>query len=213
MSALHVVRRRVDGQYAVDAWGHDADLVTTADPLLRARYRIEVMGTDRLESIGPLVVVANQHLGISEGTVVAEAVRRHVGAAVRAANLLDVPLLGSLQRRFGAVLPRRDEVTGLLREGGIVAVMAAPNPRNRLRAGRIDPSLMAAAVDLGAPVLPVAVLGSELGRSWRVWVGHRLASDRGRGPLAAVEVADDARRAVQDLLDAAEPLPSRWWAR
>jgi hypothetical protein len=75
--------------------------------------------------------------------------------------------------------------------------------------GPVRAELVAPAVASGAPVLPVAISGNRFGRSLRVDVGPPLVRRRRRaGPLAAVELADGAREAVQALLD--ESAPQRW---
>ena len=60
----------------------------------------------------------------------------------------------------------------------------------------------------GAPVVPIALVGREIGRAWTVVIGAPIASRRG-GPLAAAELAETVRSAVQTQLD--EALPTSWW--
>jgi hypothetical protein len=67
---------------------------------------------------------------------------------------------------------------------------------------------MAPAVAADAPVIPVAIHGHRLGRLLRVDVGPHVARRRTAGPLAATELAETARDAVQVLLDEANP--PRW---
>jgi hypothetical protein len=54
-------------------------------------------------------------------------------------------------------------------------------------------------------VLPVALVGREAGRRWRILVGAPVEHPTTRGPLAAAELADRARAGVQSLLDDAFP--------
>ena len=69
----------------------------------------------------------------------------------------------------------------------VVAVLLVRDLRPRTRAGRVPTDLVAPAFALGAPVLPVAVLGRELGRFWRVRVGAPVHHPEGRGPLAVAD--------------------------
>ena len=53
----------------------------------------------------------------------------------------------------------------------------------------------------GAPVVPVAVDGRELGRRWRVAIGDPSAAAVHPGPLAVADLAEHTRLVVQALLD------------
>ena len=71
------------------------------------------------------------------------------------------------------------------------------------RVGQIGRDAMVPAVELGVPVLPVAVTGRELGRSWRVRVGTPVAARTatGAGPLAVAETIDAVRAEIQEIID------------
>lgn len=203
-----LLRRRFDGTYTVDEWGLDRELVELLSPLLSARYRIEVEGADRLTVAGPAVLVFSRRFGLSEPIVLARAVRLATDRVVRPVGVPDIAPAGTVLRRLGGVLGRADEVAGVLRRGGLVGMPLSLQAWARHRAGELDPLALAPAVESGATVQPVAVIGREWGRRWRVLVGEPLDAPTGKGPLAAAELAGEARRAVQDLLDAA--LPPRW---
>lgn len=204
-----VLRRRVRGHYEVDPWGLDRDLVELLSPLASLRFGVELDRPDRLPGAGPALLVANQRVGWSEPVVLARGVRLATGRAVRVAGVPDAPLLGPALRRVGGVLARPDEVAGLLRAGEVVGVLLDRELRHRARAGRVPGDLVAPAFDLGVPVLPVALIGREVGRAWRVRLGEPVEHPAGRGPLAMVELAEKARAGVQRLLDEAIP-PGRW---
>lgn len=204
-----VVRRRLNGTYEVDPWGLDPDLVELASPLWSLRYGIAVDGADHLPADGPALLVANRRLGVSEPFVLARGVRLATSRHVRCVGVPDVAPVGPVLRRLGGVLARPDEVAGLLRAGHVVGVLLDRDVRQRAHAGAVPSSLVAPAFELDVPVLPVAVVGRELGRSWRVRVGAPVARPDGRGPLAMAALADKARAGVQQLLD--EALPPRGW--
>jgi 1-acyl-sn-glycerol-3-phosphate acyltransferase len=111
-------------------------------------------------------------------------------------------------RRLGAVVDRPAEVASLLRGGHIVGLPLAMQLRSRMRAGRLSPADVAPALQLGIPVIPVAVVGGELSGRWRVYVGEPIDPPRSQGPLALADLADGAQEAVQFRLD--EAFPPRW---
>jgi hypothetical protein len=186
-SFADLVRRRVSGTYEIDPWGLDSDLVAAVTPLVGVRYDVLVDHANRLPEEGPALLVANRRFGWSEATVVAHGLRQTVGRHPRVVGAPTIDPFGPLASRLGAVLDRPDEVAGLL------------------RAGQMPVHLVAPAFALGAPVIPVGVLGRELGRFWRVRLGEPLRHPDGRGPLAVAELAERARAGVQLALDEADP--------
>lgn len=201
-SILSLLRRRWQGVHDVDAWGLDPDLVALAEPLASLRWKLVVKGAEHLPAIGPVVLVCSRRFGVTEPFVVAAAVRREAGRQVRTIGAPDLDPIGPLLQRFGAVLARPDEVAGLLANGEVVQVPLAPEPLRRDRAGTAPLELLAPAVAAHATVLPVAVVGREVGRRWKIVIGAPVPAPNARGPLAVAELADLARRGVQDLLDA-----------
>lgn len=203
------LRRRSRGEHAIDEWGLDPELVSMADPLLGVRWDITVDGADRLPIVGPAVLVFNRRLGVSEPWIVARGVRRACGRFVRTVGVPDIAGVGPLLRRFGGVLDRTDEIAGLLRAGQLVGLPMGRELWSRDEVGYLDVDRLEAALETGAPVVPVALIGHELGRSWRVVLGEPVPTPVDAGPLAAVELAEATRRAVQSLVD--EALPPTWW--
>ena len=98
------------------------------------------------------------------------------------------------------VIARPDEVAGLLRAGQIVGLTLGPTVR-RDRAGKVRADLVAAALDTRADVVPVALIGREVGRRWKLIVGPAIERPPSRGALAAADMADRVRGGVQSLLD------------
>jgi hypothetical protein len=204
-SLADLVRRRVSGTHEIDPWGLDPDLVAAVTPLVGARYDVLVDHAHRLPEDGPALLVANRRFGWSEATVVAHGLRQTVGRHPRVVGAPTIDPFGPLASRLGAVLDRPDEVAGLLRAGEVVLVLLDRDLRPRSRAGQMPVHLVAPAFALGAPVIPVGVLGRELGRFWRVRLGEPLRHPDGRGPLAVAELAERARAGVQAALDEADP--------
>ncbi len=195
-----LLRRRVDGTFAVDPWGLDAELVELLAPAARLRWDIDVQGALDLPD-GPFVVVISRRLGLSEPWVVAEAVRRTADRHVRFVGVPDVAPVGPTLRRLGAVVDRPDEIAGLLRAGEVVGLTLGREPVRRGHAGALHPEVLAPVVAAGVPVVPVAVDGREWGRYWRVVLGEPIEAAVHPGPLAVAELAEHTRLAVQALLD------------
>ena len=201
-SAPTLLRRRVDGTFTVDPWGLDADLVELLAPAARLRWDIDVAGQLDLPE-GPVALVMNRRFGLSEPWVVGEAVRRVAQRHVRFVGVPDVAPVGPALRRLGAVVDRPDEIAGLLRAGEVVGIPLALEPRHRHHAGGLHPEVLAPVVAAGAPVVPVAVVGRELGRHWRVVIGEPVRPAVHAGPLAVADLAEHTRLAVQSLLSEA----------
>jgi hypothetical protein len=201
------VRRRVGGNYAVDAFGGDAQLMDVAGRLLALGVRVNVEHGERLPHVGGAFVVANRGLGIIEPAALAVGVRQAVGRRLRVIGAPDVPVLGDLLRKIGALGYRPDDVAALLRAGCLAAAPLAPT---WLQTGAGAPPRELLAAILGFPVVPVAVLPGGPRRlpirPWRVVIGPVVETGTHAVPgdtLAAAELAERTRAAVNRLLEAA----------
>jgi hypothetical protein len=200
-----LLRRRLDGNYAVDEWGLDTDFVSAVSPLLGWRWRVDTVGADVLPRTGSVLLVANCRIGWSEPFVLSRGIREATGRFARVAGVPDVAPVGPILRRLGGVLARPDEIAGLLRAGEMVGLTLGQSIRHRHHAGAVRADLLAPALTTGADVVPVALIGREIGRSWQMVVGPAIEHPTSRGPLAAAELADRVRNGVQSLLDDAFP--------
>lgn len=203
------VQRRLRGEYDIDEWGLDPELVSTTNPVFALRWDIEVQGAEWLPTVGGAVLVFNRWSGISEPWVLARGIRQSSGRFVRTVGVPDIDGIGPFLRRFGAVLDHPDEIAGLLRAGQVVGLPTGRDLRSRGVVGSLDVRRIEPALVTGSPVVPVALAGRELGRTWRVVIGPPVEPERRGGPLGAVELAEVTRAVVQDLL--AEALPPRWF--
>jgi hypothetical protein len=205
MNPATFLERRAAGTYKIDPWGLDPDLISLVSPLARLRWSLEVDGAHQLPVTGPAMVVCNRRFGISEPLVLTAGLARATGRWVRLVGLPDMAPLGPLLRRLGSAVDAPAEVAGLLRAGELVGLPLALEPTARFRAGWLDPGLVALAVEQQVPVFPVAAIGYELGRRWRVIVGPvvRNADD-------PAEMVDGVRTSVQALLDGARPARPPW---
>lgn len=203
-SPVAFVRRRVGGRYSVDAFGGDAQLMDLAGRLLEVGVRVHVEHGERLPRIGGALVVANRGLGIIEPAAVAIAVRHAVGRRLRVIGAPDLPFVGDLLRKVGALGYRPDDVASLLRAGHLAATPLAPT---WLQSGAGAPPRELLAAILGFPVVPVGVRPGGPGRlpirPWRVVIGPVVETGTDAVPgdtLAAAELAERTRAAVNALL-------------
>jgi 1-acyl-sn-glycerol-3-phosphate acyltransferase len=160
-----------------DPFGLDHQLRARAIPFFRflfERYwRIELSGMEHVPTSGPGLIVANH-----SGAVPADAFMLATALALhhpeqRCLRVLfdkfvdDLPFIGDLYRRLGAVtaslanaelLLGRGELVGLFPEG-IAGVEKLCTERYRLRPFKTGTARMS--IRTGSPVVPVAIVGAE----------------------------------------------------
>ena len=184
----------------VDEWGRDARFIRAIAPLTHLRWDVSVGGAHHLPRGGALLVVNTRRFAltpVSTALALSEELDRPVRFVGRPDNVPFGPLLG----RVGGLLAHPAEIAGALRAGELVVLGAAGtgNPRH---AGAVDPALVAAAIAERVPLHVGATLSSFLSRQARVEVvGALRAGRKRRGPLAEVELAEQAQHRLQDLLD------------
>jgi hypothetical protein len=200
MNPLELARRRLDGLGGIDDWGFDHELRDAVLPLVALRWAVECIDPPAPPD-GPALVVANRWLGLaSEPSVVALAVRSAWGRTARVAGAPDITLLAPTLRRMGMVLGRADEVRGVLRDGHIGGLLASSSAWRPERVGPVPRDLLAPAVELGVPVIPLALRGRPWGRRWIASFGEPFRP-HGHGPLVVAELADAVREVLQERLD------------
>jgi 1-acyl-sn-glycerol-3-phosphate acyltransferase len=173
------VGRRLAGDYQVDEFGHDPDLVDhVLAPLLRPLYqrwwRVRTVGLENLPSSGPALVVGN-HAGALpfDAMMVALAIHdehpAHRTLRMLAADLaFTLPLIAPLARKSGNTLACEEDAERLLRAGEVVGVwpegykgLGKPF-RDRYKLQRFGRGgFVELALRTGTPIVPVAVVGSE----------------------------------------------------
>ncbi len=182
--------------------------------LLPTQMRLRATGMERCPARGPLILVAN-HLGLLDPIAVAALVRRRVHILAKA-EVFEWLALGGIARASGIVPVRRGasdrealrKVVDLLRAGECVLVMPegtypkVPLPPAMLRA---LPGAAFLAAHTGAPVLPVAVTGTERvwmpKRGWRLGQRPRVTITYGEPYQPVAAAAGGAKAAFQALAD------------
>ncbi len=199
-----IVARRLSGRFAIDEWGFDRDLLTAVTPLVRARWALRIEGGSALPEIGPALLVHTRRIGLSEPGVLASAVHRVTDRPLRATGYLaSIPgPLGPLARRLGAVPSGAADLRSLLRAGELVGVPLGRELRIPTHVGVVPVAPIAAALAAGAPIIPVAIVGLEIGRWWTVRFGRPIPTRRRRGAVdpSAAELAEATRQRLQSLV-------------
>jgi nucleoside-diphosphate-sugar epimerase/1-acyl-sn-glycerol-3-phosphate acyltransferase len=179
---LHEVEflaRRLTGDYQVDEFGYDPDLVDhvlapALRPLYQRWWRVRTLGLEHVPSSGPALVVGN-HAGTLpfDAMMVALAIHdehpAHRILRMLAADLaFTLPLVAPLARKSGNTLACEDDAERLLGAGELVGVwpegfkgLGKPF-RDRYRLQRFGRGgFVELALRTGTPIVPVAVVGSE----------------------------------------------------
>jgi 1-acyl-sn-glycerol-3-phosphate acyltransferase len=199
------LRRRIGGRFPIDPFGFDPEIVDFVTPAFDALLRVNVEGGEHVPASGPAAIVANRGFGIFEPSVLGIAVRRTVSRRLRIVGAPEVPAIGGLVRRLGAISASAPDMRACLRAGHLVAVPLAPT---WLRRGAGIPPRPLLQAMTNAPIVPAAVtpggpFGTALG-PWTVRFGPLVTLpdpyDPG-DPLAAARFGEAVRDAVSELLE------------
>ncbi len=163
---------------AADGWGFDPGTPQALSPALEFLYelwwRVRSTGLQHLPAPGPALIVAN-HAGSLfpfDAAMIATAIRKHDGLGRWPRFLvlewaLSLPLVGDLIRSAGGVPAKPPNAAGLLAENRLVTVfpegVKGPGKpfSERYRLRRFGTGFAEVAIREGAPIVPVAVVGSE----------------------------------------------------
>jgi hypothetical protein len=184
----------------VDEWGRDSRLIEALQPLAHLRWDVTVGGQQHIGDGAALVMISTRRLAMT-AVYASWAIGKALDRPVRFAGRPDTVPFGPWMRRVGGILAHPDEIASALRAGEVVVAGASPtgNPR---QAGTIDSHLIEPALREHVPVHVAATMNTMIGRQARVEIAPPLVPKRlRRGPLAEVELAEQAQRAMQDLLD------------
>jgi 1-acyl-sn-glycerol-3-phosphate acyltransferase len=170
--------QRAAGDYEEDDWGFDEEFATALRPLLDFLYerwwRVETSGVGNVPSAGRAMLVAN-HAGILpwDGTMISLAIQReHPQPRYPRFLVLDwaftLPFVSVAMRKVGGVVASPYNASRLLDEDELVAVFpegakgAGKDFSERYRLQRFGRGgFVEIALRAGAPIIPVAVVGSE----------------------------------------------------
>ena len=172
------ILERMDGDYSEDEWGFDEDFAELVEPffafLYESWWRVKVEGAERVPAHGRVLLTAN-HAGILpwDATMISMALLREHPLPRHPRFLVldwafDLPWISGGIRKVGGVVASPFNALRLLEQDQLVAVFPegvkgtgkAFSERYRLqrfgRGGFVEIALRTA-----APIVPVAVVGSE----------------------------------------------------
>jgi len=176
--SLDAVARRLGGRYPEDDWGFDEEFAEAALPLLEFMYdrwwRVQSDGVERVPAHGRALLVAN-HAGILpwDGTMMGVALMREHPLPRTPRFLVlnwafELPYVSVAMRKLGGVPASPFNAMRLLEQDELVAVFpegvkgAGKSFRDRYRVQRFGRGgFVEIALRTGAPIVPVAVVGSE----------------------------------------------------
>jgi 1-acyl-sn-glycerol-3-phosphate acyltransferase len=176
--AVERALKRAAGQYTEDEWGFDEEFALALRPLLDFLYdrwwRVETSGVTNVPSSGGAMLVAN-HAGILpwDGTMLSLAIQReHPHPRYPRFLVLDwaftLPFVSMTMRKVGGVVASPYNASRLLEQEELVAVFpegakgAGKDFSERYRLQRFGRGgFVEIALRAGAPIIPVAVVGSE----------------------------------------------------
>ncbi len=224
--------RRLEGDYGEDDWGFDEEFARLVEPgfdfLYDRWWRVKATGLENVPAHGRALLAAN-HAGILpwDATMMSVAIMREHPLPRYPRFLVlnwafELPYVSMAIRKVGGVVASPHNALRLLEDDQLVAVFPegvkgtgkAYAERYRLqrfgRGGFVELALRA-----GAPIVPVAVVGSEeiypkLGEAAAAGAAHGRSllpahpvvpvAGPGRRGAAAVEVEDRVLRADRDRL-------------
>jgi 1-acyl-sn-glycerol-3-phosphate acyltransferase len=187
---------------------------------LIARLRAE--GVENVPTSGPVLLAPN-HLAWADIPLVAYPVKRVVHYMAKI-ELFEQPVLGGYIRRLGAFPVRRGEgdreslrvAERVLSEGNIVAVFPEGHRSDNQALITAHPGVALIAMRAGAPVVPVAIWGSEgcfHGKygPWAPIVHVRYGEPMTLGEPGKKRASEDLKRATDEImLRIAAMLPERY---
>ena len=170
--------RRLSGDYAEDEWGFDEEFVRMVEPGFEFLYdrwwRVQAEGVENVPAHGRALLAAN-HAGILpwDATMMSLAIRReHLSPRHPRFLVLDwafeLPYVSVAIRKLGGVVASPHNASRLLEQDRLVAVFpegvkgTGKHFRDRYRLQRFGRGgFVEVALRTGAPIIPVAVVGSE----------------------------------------------------
>jgi 1-acyl-sn-glycerol-3-phosphate acyltransferase len=176
--AVQGMADRLGGGYSEDEWGFDEQFAEAAYPLLELLYdrwwRVRATGVDRVPPHGRVLLVAN-HAGILpwDATMMSVALLRHHPLPRYPRFLVlnwafQLPYVSVAMRKVGGVPASPYNAERLLKQDELVAVFpegvkgAGKDFKDRYRLQRFGRGgFVELALRAGAPIAPVAVVGSE----------------------------------------------------
>lgn len=158
-----------------DSFGLDLEFRDQVAPVFRwlhdHYWRVKLTGVRHLPATGPAILIANHSGALPfDGAMICTAIDAAAGIVVRYLYdrfVANVPMVDSFYRKTGGAVATRDNARALLEAGqhvlifpeGVPGVAKPFDQRYQLRP--FSPGFARLAVETGAVVIPIAVLGAE----------------------------------------------------
>jgi 1-acyl-sn-glycerol-3-phosphate acyltransferase len=178
-STLAFLRRRIEGDYAVDEFGFDVDLTDNVllpllRPLYRTWFRVETIGMHHVPDVGGALVVANHSGTLPIDSLMTSVALHDDHPAERHLRMLGADLMfrlpgvGVLARKGGSTLACTPDAERLMRSGELVGVWpegfkGIGKPfRDRYKLQRFGRGgFVSAALRTRVPIIPCSIVGAE----------------------------------------------------
>jgi 1-acyl-sn-glycerol-3-phosphate acyltransferase len=178
-STLAFLRRRIEGDYAVDEFGFDVDLTDNVllpllRPLYRTWFRVETVGMHNVPDVGGALVVANHSGTLPLDSLMTSVALHDDHPAQRHLRMLGADLMfrlpgvGVLARKGGSTLACTPDAERLMRSGELVGVWpegfkGIGKPfRDRYKLQRFGRGgFVSAALRTRVPIIPCSIVGAE----------------------------------------------------
>lgn len=175
---VDVVKRHLRGEFDTDEWGLDWEFLDVVRPfftfLYKVYWRVQTSGVDHVPVEGRALLVANRSGVLPwDGLMLATAIMtehpaQRLARVLHGERLAGMPFLSSWFLRLGQVPTAGDNGLRLLEQDELVAVFpegdegAAKPYTNRYQLARFGQGeFVQMALQSGAPIIPVAVVGAE----------------------------------------------------
>jgi len=154
-------------------------LVTT--PISLSIYRTRSIEVDNVPPSGPVILAAN-HFSNYDHFLAGVWLRRRIRFMAKSQMFRQNPVLDYVYK-YGGVFPIRrghadaesfKTVHAILRNGGCVMIYCEGGRSRTGELGEAKPGVGRAALETGAPVVPIAIHGSQGIRSWRKLVFPKI---------------------------------------
>ncbi len=173
-----LLKRRLTGKYETDAYGYDSDFYETVKPLLDFLYkrywRVTVSGVENVPETGAALLVSN-HSGLLpwDAAMIALAVQNEHPNPRQVRALFDnymqaLPFVALLLTKAGMIVSHPENAKRLLADGDLALVFpegykgSSKLFKERYHLARFSRGGFAQlALTYRAPIVPVAVVGSE----------------------------------------------------
>jgi hypothetical protein len=231
--SVQLLSRRVRGDYPEDEWGFDEEFAEAVYPmfefLYEAWWRVDAAGVRNVPAHGRALLVSN-HAGslfpFDASMILLAIMKQHPLPRWARFLVLDwavvLPFISAFMRRVGGVPASKHNAARLLEQDEVVMVFPEGvkgtgkqfSERYRLqRFGR--GGFVEVALRTGSPIIPVAVVGSDLPEARECEAGgarsgSTLRADHAHIPLAgAPRPGPVAVQVANRVLRADRPLPPR----